>query len=110
MRFLRSSSLALSIAIGAAFAALFLACSGSNADNVPAEVRDASPLDVATANEDANRGEAGQKDSPGEADGPDGAPDGPPSGPDPSNVRINEVYVDRTLSGAQVEFVELRGE
>lgn len=96
-------------------AAVEVACSASNGELIPSEVRDAEALDATTSNptprdssssteEDASvpkpPNDGGAKDAPSDV-----APDAPLTS---AAVRINEIYVSQN-GGDQAEFVELRG-
>jgi len=114
----QSTSLLLFLLCLAPGAAHVIACSASNGDAIPAEVRDASSIDAGNTGEpdDASSSSSGgdgggkkdsgsPKDSGGDKDvGPDGSSSGGPV------IVINEVYVDHDSLGDVAEFVELRGD
>lgn len=98
-------------------AALQIACSATNGDSIPSEVRDAEALDANTVdpterdssstNEDED---TGTPNPPKDGGGKDAPADAPIDAPLTSTaVRINEVYVERTGAGAKAEYLELRG-
>lgn len=89
------------------------ACSASNGDPIPSEVRDAEALEVGS-NEPPDRDRDGA--SPPQDGGvtkdattKDAPADAPPDAPSSATVRINEIYVDRVGGGDKTEFVEVRG-
>lgn len=88
---------------------LHAACSASNGDAIPGEVRDAQALDVGSTIPPGLDGASSESDSgaPEDAASSDALSDA--DAPTSQSVRINEVYVDRMAGGSQVEYVELRG-
>lgn len=98
-------------------AALAAACSASNGEAIPSEVRDADALDGNTF-DPTDRDSSSTEEDSGTTNPPkdagtkdvqtkDTGVDAPVA--TSAEVRINEVYVDRAGGGAKVEYVELRG-
>jgi hypothetical protein len=92
------------------------ACSASNGESIPSEVRDAEALDAATPDPTDRDSGATTPVEDGSTNPPkDGGPKDAPTDVAPdvtltsAAVRINEIYVSQT-GGDQAEFVELRGE
>lgn len=86
------------------------ACSASNGDPIPSEVRDAEALDVGSS---VLPGDAGggddDADTAEDAAPKDAAADARDAAASSASVRINEVYVDRVVAGDKTEYVELAG-
>lgn len=86
----------------------FAACSASNGDPIPSEVRDAEALEVGSTTPpigDASSSDGGTKK---DSSTNDAASDAQDAGLTSKSVRISEVYVDRGSGGSQSEYVELR--
>lgn len=96
---LTSASLALVV---------FAACSASNGDSIPSAVYDASPLDAGgnplPPGQDSGTDAPTPSDASSDGEGGDGGDSGPPS-----EVRIQEIFVDNALLGDVSEYVELSG-
>lgn len=98
-------------------AALAIACSASNGDAIPSEVRDAEALDAGAIDptdrdsSSTTEGDSGNTNPPkdgGSKDATNGDT-GTDAGQTSESVRINEIFVERSGSGAKVEYIEIRG-
>lgn len=89
----------------------FAACSASNGEPIPSELRDAEALDVGSSVLPGKDGSSPSEDggTTKDASTKDAPSDAHDAGVTSKSVRINEVYVDRGSGGSQSEFVELRG-
>lgn len=90
----------------------FAACSASNGDAIPSEVRDAEALDVGSSvvpTKDGSSSTSEDGGTPKDASTKDAPSDAEDAATSSTIVRINEVYVDRGSGGSQSEYVELRG-